>query len=109
MESRKSADGGSFTPHPGTIVFRTAWNHSERTEQAARVPEANKFVYFEASGRETSNPVQAAARIPIVEVEMSSFDASGHLVEPAKAVRISISEYGPGHKFLRHSTGPGGA
>lgn len=96
-----------FSPHPGKIVFKALWNHSARVESAEDVPDANKFVYYNAEHQETTDPAAAATRVPIVEVEMSSFDADGNLVEPAHAVRVSVSEYGLHHQELRHSSGPG--
>ena len=69
------------------------------------MPDANKFVYYDASGQETAAVGHAVKRIPIVEVEMSSFDKDGNLVDSTKAVMISISEYGPGHTFLHHTSG----
>lgn len=108
MAQQTSSMDNLIAPHPGTVTFRTLWNHTERVEKAEGVPDANKFVYFDQQGNTTSDVLHAARRVPIVEVEMSSFDAEGHLVSPDKAVRISIDEYGPGHHFLRHSAGAGG-
>lgn len=99
----------NFAPHPGTITFHAAWNHSAETQPADGVPDANKFVYYDREGHGTSDRGKATTRVPIVEVEMLSFDAAGNLVEPSKAVRIMITEYGPNHRFLRHSTGAGPA
>ena len=96
-----------FAPHPGKIMFRTIWNHSVKVEKAEEVPDANKFVYFDAEHRETHDVANAATREPIMEVEMRSIDAAGRLVEPAKAVRISVAEFGLHHQELRHSSGPG--
>ena len=99
----------AFAPHPGKILFRTMWNNTVKVEKADDVPDANKFVYFDAEHQETHDVASAVTREPIVEVEMRSFDADGNMVEPAKAVRIAVAEFGLHHQELRHSSGPGPA
>ena len=96
-----------FPPHPGTTTFRTAWNHSVVTQSADTVSDADKYVYYDSEGHETSDATRASTKVPVVEVEMFSSDAEGRLVKPARAVRVTITEYGPYHLSLRHSTGPG--
>ena len=98
-----------FAPHPGRVAFRSMWNHSETVESADQVPDTNKFIYYDNNHMETADHAKAASRVPIVEVEMNSIDREGKLVEPTKATRITISEYGPKHQELRHSSGPGPA
>ena len=96
-----------FPPHPGKILFRTMWNHTVKVESADEVPDRIKFIYYDADHVETNDPAAAKTRVPIVEVEMSSFDANGKPVDPAQAVRFSITQYGLHHQELRHTSGRG--
>lgn len=100
-----STNSGSLAPHPGWIVYRTMWNHTEIVKSISEVPEMNRFVYYDAEHMETADLARATQRIPILEVEMSSYDAEGKLVDPAKSVRISVAEFGPNHRELRHTSG----
>ena len=95
----------TFPPHPGKVVFRSAWDHGEKTMSANEIPDTNKFVYYAADGSETSDTEHAAKRIPILEVDMVSVDKDGKLVDPKKAASITVTEYGPDHHELRHTTG----
>jgi hypothetical protein len=95
----------AFPPHPGKIIFRSAWDHSEKTVSASEVPDTNKFVYYDANGVETSDTAHATKRVPILEVDMVSVDKDGKLVDPKKAATITVTEYGPDHKELRHTAG----
>lgn len=85
-------------PHPGTITYRADDGRPDRVVPVEEVPEASRFVHLDRDGRQTHDPAQAAARVPIVEVEMVGAS------NPAGP--RSIVEYGPGRRFLRSSYMP---
>ncbi|WP_186064567.1 hypothetical protein [Burkholderia gladioli] len=88
-------------PHPGTIVMKYAWNHSEEVLPASESPESFIFRCADADG----NPVKrdsAAWCTPVVEIDTNSTDAGGHPVAPRDAASITTSAYGPGHTFIEH-------
>jgi hypothetical protein len=93
-----------FPPHPGKVVFHYEWNHSDQVQDAKDIPDGNKFIYYDAKGSETSDLSLATRRVPILEVTTVSVDANGKPVEPKHASVISISEYGPDHRELRHTS-----
>ncbi|KAG8151370.1 hypothetical protein [Burkholderia catarinensis] len=95
-------------PHPGTIAVRIAWNGSTQTWRAQDVPASFAFRCFGAHG-EPSERARAAWCVPVVEIESLSADAGGRLVAPADAARFDSTAYGPGHRFLDHTTSGRGA
>lgn len=95
----------TFPTHPGKVVFRSAWDHGEKTVPANEIPDVNKFVYYDAAGSVTSDTAHAIKRVPILEVNMVSLDKDGKLINPKNAVSITVTEYGPNHHELRHTTG----
>lgn len=90
-------------PHPGTIVVRYAWNGSTQTRRAQDFSEGFAFRCADAHG-EPAERAHAAWCVPVVEIESLSVDANGRAVAPADAARIESTAYGPGHRFLDHTT-----
>jgi hypothetical protein len=90
-----------FTEHPGTIKMIDAFDGSIRTKKAEDAPDAQRFVYLDATGAEIRSTDQAAERIPIVEVQMIPTDGEGKLVSKEGASTIRILEYGPNKRLLR--------
>lgn len=92
-----------FPPHPGTVRMVDMYDKTARDVPVADVPAFKQFVYLK-NGVETSNPQEATARIPIVEVRMMPLDANGNLIAKDKATTIVIHELGPGGRSLRRTT-----
>jgi hypothetical protein len=90
-----------FTEHPGTIKMIDAFDGSIHTKKAEDAPDAQRFVYLDATGAEIRSADQAAERIPIVEVQMIPTDGEGKLVSKERASTIRILEYGPNKRLLR--------
>ncbi|MGU8083024.1 hypothetical protein [Burkholderia pyrrocinia] len=90
-------------PHPGTIVVRYAWNGSTQTWRAQDVAASFAFRCFDAHGQPAER-ARAAWCVPVVEIESVSVDAGGRAVAPAAAARIESTAYGPGRRFLDHTT-----
>ena len=76
-------------------------------ESAAGRPPALNFVFLNATGEQVSNPDLATQRVPVVELDILTVDASYRPVAPPKAAHIEMTEYGPNHRFLRHTTALG--
>lgn len=95
---------GLTTPHPGRIVHHYLWNGKDEVVDAAGVPDEVKWIYYDAQGQETSDVSSAKYRVPIVEVDITSLDKDGKPVSPDHATRFFMSEYGPNHRELRHTT-----
>lgn len=100
----KGSQGGLTTPHPGRIVHHYLWNGKDEVVDGSTVPDTVKWVYYDAHGSQTSDVGAASYRVPIVEVEITSLDVNGKPVAPNHATRFFMSEYGPQHKEVRHTT-----
>ena len=92
-----------FAEHPGTVAVHYDWNHSTQILNAATLPESRRFVYRSRDDHEVSNANGACYRVPIVEENVLSFDSKGKAVEPKYATFFSITQYGPGHHYLRET------
>ena len=104
MSNQADNQARSFAPHPGKITFHDEWNHTNRTEDAASVPDSIKYVLYDANGSETSDATLATRRVPVLEISTRSVDANGKPVEPKHAAIIEITSYSPEHRALRHTT-----
>jgi hypothetical protein len=93
-----------FTPHPGKIIHHYKWNGKDEVVDATSVPDEVKFIYYDKSGNEATDTSVAAYRVPIVEVDIVSLNKEGKLIEPSHAVHFFMTDYGPGHRELRHTT-----
>ena len=93
-----------FAPHPGKIVHRYAWNGKENIVDAEGVPDDVKFIYYDSTGHQTNNKSSAAYRVPVIQTDIVSLDMSGKPVDPQHAVTFFMTDYGPGHRELRHTT-----
>jgi hypothetical protein len=90
-------------PHPGTITMKYEWNKTSKEVRAADYPDSFVFFCFDSDG-ERAKKSEAAWCVPVVEIETVSADKNGKPAEPRVAEYIEITEYGPGHKFLEHTT-----
>lgn len=90
-------------PHPGSIVVRYVWNGSAQTRRAQDFLDRFAFRRVDAHG-EPAEHARAAWCVPVVEIDVLSVDASGRLAAPADAAQIESTRYGPGHRFLDHTT-----
>ncbi|MGS0892657.1 hypothetical protein ACVBGC_08930 [Burkholderia stagnalis] len=90
-------------PHPGTIVIHHAWNGSTETRCARDFPAGFAFRCVDSHG-EPAERARASRCVPVVEIETVSVDADGRPAAPADAAVIESSAYGPGHRFLDHTT-----
>ncbi len=103
-QTREVQASQQFAPHPGKVVLHYQWNHSDKTQDAADIPDGHRFIYYDAQGSETSDASLATTRVPIVEVTTVSVDRNGTPVEPRHAAVITITEFGPDHRQLRHTS-----
>ena len=94
----------SFAPHPGHIVQHYKWNGKDEIVSASEVPDSVKFIYYDASGQQTADTTAAKYRVPVVEIDIVTLDRNGKSVDPEHAVQFFMTEYGPSHRELRHST-----
>ncbi|MDR5757248.1 hypothetical protein [Caballeronia sp. LZ035] len=90
-------------PHPGTITMKYEWNGTSKELRAADYQDSFIFYCFDSEGKRADRCV-AAWCVPIVEIETVSADNDGKPAEPRVAEYIEITQYGPGHKFLKHTT-----
>ena len=94
----------TFAPHPGRIVQHYKWNGKDESVSASEVPDSVKFIYYDASGQQTADTSAAQYRVPVVEIDIVTLDRDGKSDDPEHAVHLFMTEYGPGHRELRHST-----
>ena len=102
--TQQHPNGGLTTPHPGRITHHYLWNNKDEIVDAATVPDEVKFVYYDAHGQDTSDMSAASYRVPIVRVDITSLDKEGKPVAPEHATHFFMSEIGPQHRELRHTT-----
>ncbi|SAL15868.1 hypothetical protein AWB69_00783 [Caballeronia udeis] len=93
-------------PHPGAITFIESWNDIPKRKSADEYPDSFKFLCLDENEKEVSRD-KAKWCIPIVEFDIFSVDDNGKSVPFKEASSISITAYGPGHRFVRSlSTAP---
>ncbi|MDR5834053.1 hypothetical protein [Caballeronia sp. LZ034LL] len=90
-------------PHPGTITMKYEWNGTSKELRASDYQDSFIFYCFDNEGKRAERNA-AAWCVPIVEIETVSADKDGKPAEPRVAEYIEITQYGPGHKFLKHTT-----
>ncbi|WP_165986894.1 hypothetical protein [Caballeronia sp. SBC1] len=92
--------------HPGTITFIESWNDVPKRKTADDYPDSFKFLCLDENEKEVSRD-KAKWCIPIVEFDVFSVDDNGKSVPFKEASSISITAYGPDHRFVRSlSTAP---
>jgi hypothetical protein len=92
--------------HPGAITFIESWNDVPKRKSADEYPDSFKFLCLDENEKEVSRD-KAKWCIPIVEFDVFSVDDNGKSVPFKEASSISITAYGPGHRFVRSlSTAP---
>ncbi|WP_158934014.1 hypothetical protein [Burkholderia sp. S171] len=87
-------------PHPGTIAFIESWNDVPKRKSADEYPDSFKFLCLDENEKEVSRD-KAKWCIPIVEFDVFSVDDNGKSVPFKEGSSISITAYGPGHRFVR--------
>jgi hypothetical protein len=93
-------------PHPGTITFIESWNDVPKRKSADEYPDSFRFLCLDENEKEVSRD-KAKWCIPIVEFDVFSVDDNGKSVPFKEGSSISITAYGPGHRFVRSlSTAP---
>lgn len=86
--------------HPGTIRMVTAYDGKVEYKSIEGIPEKHVFVYLK-NGVEVRDREAADEVVPIIEVNMISWNANGQIVPPQEAVRMDIYEFGPERRVLR--------
>ncbi len=92
-----------FIAHPGKLHVHLNWNNSDEMIDASTLPESRQYIYYDQDAHETRELERAKYRVPIVEEVVTSLSSDGKSVEPRYADFISITQYGPGHKYLRET------
>jgi hypothetical protein len=87
-------------PHPGTITFVESWNDVPKRKSADEYPDSFRFLCLDENEKEVSRD-KAKWCIPIVEFDVFSVDDNGKSVPFKEGASISITAYGPGHRFVR--------
>ncbi len=108
MSKEFSLDGfqAASLPHPGTITFIESWNDLPKRKSADEYPDSFKFLCLDENENEATRD-KAKWCIPILEFDIFSTGEDGKSVPFEKASSISITAYGPNHRFVRSlSTAP---
>ncbi|MEA3114714.1 MAG: hypothetical protein QOG58_4513 [Caballeronia sp.] len=92
-------------PHPGTITFIESWNDVPKRKSADEYPDSFKFLCLDENEQEVSRD-KAKWCIPIVEFDVFSVDDNGKSVPFKEGSFISITAYGPDHRFVRSLATP---
>jgi hypothetical protein len=92
-------------PHPGTITFFESWNDVPKRKLADEYPDSFKFLCLDENEDEVSRD-KAKWCIPIVEFDVFSVDDNGKSVPFKEGSFISITAYGPEHRFVRSLATP---
>jgi len=92
-------------PHPGTITFIESWNDIPKQKNADEYPDSFKFLCLDEKEKEVSRD-KAKWCIPIVEFDVFSVDDNGKSVPFKEGSFISITAYGPDHRFVRSLATP---
>lgn len=79
---------------------RSTWINSDEVINVARLPESHKCISYDHEGNQPATKIWRSTA-PILDETVISMDAKGKPVEPGRASFFLISQYGPGHKFLR--------
>jgi hypothetical protein len=101
MSKKFSLEGfqAANLPHPGTITFIESWNDKPKTESADQYPDSFKFRCIDEN-EDIVPRDRAQLCIPIMEFNVKAVDEAGN-PHPFKGAHfISITAYGPNHRFV---------
>ncbi|WP_143281816.1 hypothetical protein, partial [Caballeronia humi] len=101
MSKEFSLEGfqAAYLPHPGNITFIESWSREPKIESADQYPDAFKFRCIDAKGNIVPKD-RAKLCIPIVEFNVNAVDEAGKPHQFKGAYFISITAYGPNHRFV---------
>jgi len=103
-EKASGTVGNGLSPlaHQGTILVKNISDKTQHIFDIHGAPIEAQFVFFK-NGREVSYNDQYDEAVPIVEIELTSRDKNGKIVQFPKvaAQTIETKEYGPERRLLK--------